>query len=239
MARYSLNLMKIILINMLLASLVVTVQAGGNMPPLKSADLQEEERVVEKLSRKQAPLHIRAIKRKRGEAFLGEKFTDREDWFHGLSFVMDNISGKTIVYIRGGFLFPRKTQLKNQAPPLYHSFRYGLPTFVPEGAGSNEQELVLKPGERITFTLSASDYDEITTNLRRLEYTHSIKVIKFNLEEIFFDDGTSWVAGTYFPRDRNERQPLSGVPQNYSVPTRSNFVELSYFGDPRGLFFAS
>jgi hypothetical protein len=236
MTRHSLTPVKIILINML-SLLVVTGQAGGYMLPLKSASLQEEERVVEKLSRYQAPLQIGTIKRKRGEAFLGKKFTDREDWFQGLSLVMENTSGKTIVYIRGGFLFPRQIQMKNQAPPLYHSFRYGLPPFIPEEGGSNAQQFVLKPGETITFTLSDSDYSDITASLRRLEYTHGIKMIKFNLEEIFFDDGTSWAAGTYFPRDRNERHPLSGIPQNYSAPTRSNFGELSYFGNLSGSFF--
>jgi hypothetical protein len=221
---------------MLLASLVVTGQAGGHIPPLKSASLQEEERIVEKLSRKQAPLKIGTIKRKRGEAVLGKKFTDQEDWFRGLSFVMENISGKTIVYVRGGFLFPRQTETKNQAPPLYHSFRYGLPPFTPEEVGSDAQQFVLKPGETITITLSDSDYNEINANLRRLEYTHSIKAIKFNLEEIFFDDGTSWAAGTYFPRGRSERQPPGGISQNYSAPTY-NFVELSNLGGLSWEFF--
>jgi hypothetical protein len=233
MSRYSLNLAKIILINMLLASLVATGRAGGYIPPLKTAFLQEEERVVEKLSRKQAPLHIGAIKRKRGEAPLGRKFTDQEDWFQGLSFVMENTSGRTIVYIRGGFLFPRQTQTKNQAPPLYHSFRYGLPPFAPKDASSDAQRFILKPGETMTFSLSDSDYNEITANLRRLEYTHSIKVIKINLEEVFFDDGASWAAGPYFPRDRNERQPLSGIPQDYSAPARVSFGEISSLGGLR------
>lgn len=238
MTRYSLNLVKIILISMLLASLVVTGRAGVYIPPLKSNSLQEEERVIEKLSpRFQAPLHIGVIKRRRGEISLGKKFTDREDWFQGLSVVMENTSGKTIVYIRGGFLFPRQIQMKNQAPPLYHSFSYGLPPFIPEEAGSNVKQFVLKPGETITVTLSASDYNEITAGLKRLEYTHGIKVIKFNLEEIFFDDGTSWAAGTYFHRDRNERQPLGGVPQNYSAPARMDFGELANFGELRWNFF--
>lgn len=202
MTRYSLNLVKIILINMPLSLPVLAGQADNYISPLKFASLQEEERVVEKLSRKQAPLKIGTIKRKRGEAFLGKKFTDREDWFQGLSFVMENTSGKTIVYIRGGFLFPRQIIMEKQSPPLYNSFHYGLSPFAPEEDGSDAPRLALKPGETITITLSDSDYNEITANLRRLEYTHSIKVIKFNLEEIFFDDGTSWAAGKYFPRDQ-------------------------------------
>jgi hypothetical protein len=186
---------------MLPSSLSVTGKAAGHIPHLKSASLQEEERVVEKLSRTPGPLRIGAVKRKRGEVVLGKKFTDREDWFQRLSFVMENTSGKTIVYIRGGLLFPRQAEMNKQDPPFYHSFSYGFPPVVPQGAGAHEQPIALKPGETITFTLPDSAFDEINTHLRRLEYTHSIKAIKLNLEEIFFDDGTSWAAGTYFPRE--------------------------------------
>lgn len=238
MTKYSLNPMNMVLTSMLLSSLVATGRAGSYTPHPRSAPLQEEERVFEKLSRRQeAPLQIGTIKRKRGETFLGKKFVDREDWFQGLSFVMENTSGKTIVYVRGGFLFPRQIEMKGQVPPLYHSFRYGLPPSLREGAGSDAQQLALKPGETMTFTLSESAYNEITANLRRLEYTHSIKLIKFNLEEIFFDDGTSWAAGAYFPRDQGERRPLGGILENYSAPTRSNFVEISHFGELRGFFW--
>lgn len=215
---------------------VANGRAGGHIP-LKSALLQEEERVVEKLSRKRAPLKIGTIKRKRGEALLGKTFTDREDWFQGLSLVLKNISGKNIVYIRGGFLFPRQTVMEKQAPPLYSSFHYGLPPFAPEETSPNAQRLVLKPGETITINLSDLDYNEITANLRRLEYTHSIKVIKFNLDEIFFDDGTSWAAGKYFPSGLNQKQPLSGILQHYLAPIRGNFGELSNFGDSGSFFW--
>jgi len=187
------------------------------------------------LSRNQAPLKIGTMKRKRGEIVLGKKFTDREDWFQGLSVVMENVSGKTIVYVRGGFLFPRRVVMKDQAPPLYHSCRFGLPPFIPEGADP-AQQFILKPGETITFTLTDSEYSKITANLIRLEYAHSINVLKFNLEEIFFDDGTSWAAGKYFTRDREERPPLSGLPLNYLAPARSSFGELSHVGDLKSFF---
>lgn len=235
MSRYSLTPMKVVLITLLLASFVVAGRAGGYTPALKTAPAQDEERVVEKLSHNNAPLKIRTMKRKNGEIALGKKFTDKEDWFRGLSFVIENVSGKNIVYVRGGFLFPRQVVVKGQAPPLYHSFHFGLPPFVPEEA-SSAQQLILKPGETITFTLPESEYSEITANLKRLEYAHSINVIKFNLEEIFFDDGTSWAAGTYFPRDREERQPLSAAPLNYLAPARYNFGELSCYGDLKVFF---
>ena len=158
-----------------------------------------EERTVEKLSRKPAPLRVKAIKTKRAEFLLGQKVVDGDDWFQGLSIVLENSSGKTIIYIGAGFLFPRRSVEVGKAPPLYKSLSYGLHPNAPDEAAQSLQPLALKPGERITVALSDSDYYEVTTNLRRLEYAQSIKAIKFNLQEVYFDDGTGWAAGTWLP----------------------------------------
>ncbi len=209
MTKVSLSLVMVTFICLPPSTSEVIGQAGSRVRPLKIAASQEE-RVVEKLSRKQAPLMIKAVKRKKGEVFLGKKFTDGEDWFQGLSIVVENISGKTITYVSGGLLFPRQNEVDQKAPPLYKSFHYGVPPFAPGKAAPGVRPLVLKPGEKIVITLSDSDYYEVIANLRRLEYARSIKAIKFNLEEIYFDDGSSWAAGKYFPHNPNN--PDSSTP---------------------------
>ena len=183
--------------------------------------IKDEERVVEKLSRKPAPLKVKVIKTKKGEFLLGKKFVDNEDWFQGLSVVLENISDKNIIYVGAGFLFPRQDSEIGNAPPLYKSVSYGQHPNAPSGAFSKVQPLVLKPKEAITITLSDLALSEIKNGLKLLSYAHSIKTIKFNLEEIYFDDGTGWAAGTWFRRngDRpvSEQQPLSGLPKNRST----------------------
>lgn len=229
MTKFSLHLVMMTFICLLLSVSEVTGQASSLVLSLKTASSQEEERVVEKLSRKHAPLKIRIIKRKKGEVLLDKKFNDGEDWFQGLSIVVENISGKNITYISGGFLFPKQNEVDKKAPPLYKSFHYGIPPFASGEAALNVQPLGLKPGDKIAITLSDSDYHEVRANLRRLEYVRSIKAIKFNLEEIYFDDGSSWAAGKYFRLDPNssdsstpERQPPNEIPGNTLTSSRGS-----------------
>lgn len=157
-----------------------------------------EERVVERLSRNLAPLEIKLVKTRKGDFLVGQKFTDEGDWFQGLSIVLENISSKTITFIDAGFLFPRESDEVGKAPPLYKNLFYGRHPSAPAETNLKIQPLVLKPGEKITVTLSDLDYSEVKSSLRLLDYSHSVKTIKFNLSEIYFEDGTGWAAGTWF-----------------------------------------
>lgn len=167
--------------------------------PLTAA-AQEAERVVEKTSRKPTPLKVKVIKTKKGEVPLGKKFVDSdEDWFNGLSIVLENVSGKTVTYVGVGFLFPRQAGDAGKAPPLYKSLSYGHHPSAPSEATVGVRPLSLKPSQRITVKVSESDYFEIRNNLTRLEYAYNIRTIKFNLQEVYFNDGSGWVSGTWLP----------------------------------------
>jgi hypothetical protein len=167
--------------------------------PLKAA-AQEAERVVEKTSRRPTPLKVKVVKTKKGEVALGKKFVDSdEDWFKGLSIVLENVSGKTVTYVGAGFLFPRQDGDAEEVPPLYRDLRYGVHPEAPEAVAVRTQPLTLKPGEEIVVTLPAPEYFEVREDLSRLEYPRSIKAIKFHLVEVYFDDGSGWVVGTWLP----------------------------------------
>lgn len=186
------------------------------------AAAQESERVVEKTSRKPTPLKVKVIKTKKAEVSLGKKFVDGdEDWFKVLSIVLENISGKTVTYVGVGFLFPRQVEDVGKAPPLYKSLFYGHHPNAPSEVTAKVQPLSLKPGETITVKVSEPDYFEIRNNLARLQYADNIKTIKFNLQEVYFDDGSGWVAGTWLPHAQNrpisyfrEPQPATALPGN-------------------------
>jgi hypothetical protein len=208
----------IVIAGMALSTSTFSKQSLNFPPILRIVSSQEKERSVEKLWRKLAPLKIRTVKTKKGEVLLGKKFVDNDDWFQGLSVVLENISGKTITYIEAGFLFPRQVGDAGKAPPLYKSLRYGLHPDDSEASAINNQPLALKHGEKIAVTLFDPDYLEIMDDLTQLEYAYSIKTVKFNIQEVYFEDGTSWVAGTWFPRNANklrrpiqEQKPLSNV----------------------------
>ncbi|HYY56348.1 MAG TPA: hypothetical protein VE842_03395 [Pyrinomonadaceae bacterium] len=182
--------------------------------PVAVSAVQEQDRVVSKMWRKPAPLKIKIIKTRRGEFQPDQKFIDGDDWFKGLSIVLENVSSKTMTYVGVGFLLPRDTQVLGKTPPLYHTLSYGHHPKAPEAALLNVPPLALRPGESITIALSDSDYSEITNNWRQLEHSRSIKDIRLHLYEIFFNDNTGWRVGHWIlnSSDIQERQPDSQSP---------------------------
>ncbi|HEX8136301.1 MAG TPA: hypothetical protein VF544_01800 [Pyrinomonadaceae bacterium] len=178
---------------------------------------QAQERVVSKMWRKPAPLKLRVIKTRKGEVKLDQKFADDgDDWFKSLSIVMENVSGKTIIYVGVGLLFPRDAQVLGKTPPLYHTLMYGHHPKAPAAALLNRPPLALKPGDTITLSFSDFDYSYITNNWRQLEPNRSITDIRLHLYELYFDDGGAWHVGHWYPNssDIKERQPDSESPES-------------------------
>lgn len=216
--------------------LITLLPASGIAQPVQGQITNSKERTVENLRRKPTPFKVKKIKTKKGEFLLGQKRIDADDWFNGLSVVLENISGKTVIYIGAGFLFPRQRGEVGKAPPLYKSLSYGHHPSAPGGAVLTIQPLALKPGESFTVTLSAVDYDEVTAMLNQLEYAQSVKLIKFNLEEVYFSDGTGWAAGTWldhYRKDRNspipEQQLINTLPGRRSTLLSSSLINPSIF----------
>jgi hypothetical protein len=190
--------------NTTLISSILLLSISGIARQPQEQTIKGEERVVEKLSRKLAPLNVKVIKTKRGKVSLGRKFVDDdEDWFRGLSVVLENTSGKTITYVDVGFLFPKEEGGTGKTLPLYESLSYGHHPEAPSEAVLNMQPLALRSGEKITATLADSKYSEVRDSLTQLGYNQSIKTMKFNLQEVYFEDGSGWSSGTYFPQPRN------------------------------------
>jgi len=197
--------------------------------PLQTA-AQEAERVVEKTSRRPTPLKVKLVKTKKGEVALGKKFfDDDEDWFKGLSIVLENVSGKTVTYVGIGFLFPREDRDVEEAAPLYRDLHYGVHPEAPGSVAARTQPLLLRPGEKLTVTLLDPDYLEVREALSRLEYPHSIKAIKIHLEELHFADGSSWVVGTWFPPGANKtRSALREPPPFGNLTKQVSFLNCDF-----------
>ena len=226
------SLSTILLLMMLLPAFGIAKQA-------QAQTTNSKERIVENLRRRPTPFKVKNIKTKKGEFLVGQKLVDEDDWFNGLSVVLENISGKTVIYIGAGFLFPRQKGEVGKAPPLYKSLSYGHHPSAPGEAVVNTQPLALKPGERFTVTLSASDYDEVKTILKRLEYAQSIKSIKFNLMEVYFNDGTGWEGGTWldhYPTERSSiirgQQPINGAMRIFPALLSKSLIKPVLFSTP-------
>jgi hypothetical protein len=212
----------------------------AQQPPEQSN--QDEERVIEKLWRKPAPLEVMQIKTGSGNFALGQKFAGDDTWFQAISVVLENTSKKGIIYVGAGFLFPRPQGEAEKGPPFYQQVSYGRHPHAPIEGNLRIQPLSLKPDERITISLadSSTSSGKIKAALRQLKYAQSIKLIKLNLEEIYFDDGSAWVAGTWFQSvpehiddSLPEQQLLRGKEQTKpSLPLSFSVVNFGLFPHP-------
>jgi hypothetical protein len=172
------------------------------LPSIKTAPQQSTDRVVTKLSRKELPVKVKTLKTKKGVEELEKQFDGEDDWFNGLTIKVENISGKTITYLAGGFLFPRLAKdVQADSPPRYHRFMYGRYPQAPSDSALSSQLISIKPGETLDISILQSEYDSIRQQLNDLGYPVSIREISINIEEIYFDDGTAWIVGSWYRRE--------------------------------------
>ena len=232
-------LISVFLKKVVVVALPLVLAFFGSAQQINGQIANGKERVVENLRRRPTPFKVKNIKTKKGEFLLGQKLVDGDDWFNGLSVVLENVSGKTVIYVGAGFLFPTQRGEVGKYPPLYKSLMYGHHPNAPEEATLNIKPLELKSGETFVITLSNADYDEVTANLKRLEYPQTIRAIKFNLMEVYFSDGTAWPGGTRsdrFSQDRNsnirKEQPISVTSERFPRFIGGSLINPAMFSSP-------
>jgi hypothetical protein len=184
---------------------------------------QDEERVLAKESHRNEPLRIKAIKGKKGAINVGEKFLDDDDWLKGLTFNVENISGKNIIYIELELDFPKAN---DDPPPLLFSIVYGSRPLL-DGTLAANAPPPIKPGEEIELSLSDSEHAPLRKLLEELGYPKSIKQAVFSVGNVIFDDLLMWSNGRLMRRDPNN--PRRWVPLNRLTKT-SPIPELDFIG---------
>jgi hypothetical protein len=198
---------------------------------------QDQERVLAKENNRNEPLRIKAVKGKRGAITPGRKFLDSDNWLKGLSFNLENISEKNIIYIELEMEFPKSD---NDPPPLIHPLTYGyrppLDSSIPADAPPP-----IKPGETIDLRLSDPEYARLQTELQTLKYPRSIKHAVFIIRFVVFDDGTMWDTGRLMRRDVNDPRrwvPLDRHNKTSSTP-KLNFIGAKYLSLGDGFLFST
>lgn len=186
-----------------LACVLVLIMTNAQLPV--AGITQAQDRTVTKFRNGKLlmPLEIRKIKTKKRVVKAGEVISDDDDWFDGLTLTIENTSGKTIIYIGGGFFFFKPRVRGIAEPPWYHTFTYGRHPSAPSTVRLTNLPLTIKAGETFDITIAHSDYISIKQRLEEFKHPPSVKDIKFNVEEIYYDDGTAWIVGDNYERDPN------------------------------------
>src|ERR1700750_126902 len=99
---------------------VALAMLASTLLTVNSMAQQDQERLLEKQVHQKEPLRIKAIQGKKGDVFVSKKYLDDDDWLKGLSFHLENISDKNIVFIQFEVEFPRSDDVL----PLVFGLQY-------------------------------------------------------------------------------------------------------------------
>jgi hypothetical protein len=169
---------------------------------LYATTAQEKERTITKEMWRTEPVKIKLIKVKGKPVGLKQKFSEEDDWLKGITINLENISKKTILYIRFEMLFPRPEGVKNseETPVYLHPLFYGEipPPGEPTPSDGRKQ---LRPGESVELALPENDHLLIKTTLERLGYPADLTTVMLAIGDVVFDDGTKWRGDFILHRD--------------------------------------
>jgi hypothetical protein len=184
-----------------------------------------EERFLLREKNQNEPLKIKAIKGKKGAITIGRLFLAEDDWLKSLSFNVENISGKNIIYMKLELEFPRSN---DNSPPLIYPIEYGVRPLL-DGSLVADAPPPIKPGETVDLRFSDAEYDNLQELLHKLGYPKSIKQAVFTIRYVIFDDLLMWDTGRLMRRDPDN--PRRWVPLNRLTKTnptpKLNFNRLS------------
>lgn len=158
---------------------------------------QDGEKVLTKSSFPDEPIQIVKVKNKKRDIPVGGKFKDDDaEWLRGLTITIRNDSGRDITHLSFAVLFPNSKNQASSDVSYTFDFMWGLSPFSKHYKESRRlrPERVIKRNDKFDLTLSDEQYEHIQKVLSSLGYP-SAREIEIWINEVGFDDGTSWRAG--------------------------------------------
>lgn len=139
-----------------------------------------------------------------------ENFRENSDWLSRTSFQIENVSGKSIVYLRINVWFPETT---TSGPVMIYPLTFGQ---RPGSKFQNTDSFLLTSGDTVDIPLSPK-YSDISRFVGHRHLIGTIHKIQFQVSFIVFDDGTAWSVGTFMlqdPNDPNRYIPILPSPED-------------------------
>ncbi|HKC62075.1 MAG TPA: hypothetical protein VKB86_00450, partial [Pyrinomonadaceae bacterium] len=190
--------------------------ASTTLLAINSTAQQDQERLLEKQVHQKEPLRIKAIKGKKGDVLISKKFLDDDDWLKGLTFRLENISDKNIVFVQLEVEFPRT----DEVPPLVFPLQYGA-GLLPNDSSTANPVTPIRPGEDVVLTLSDASYEVLQHLWGDMKYPKSIKHAILDIEMVIFDDGIMWQGGRLMKRDPDNPRHWIGI-EHFNIGATSD-----------------
>jgi hypothetical protein len=144
-----------------------------------------------------------------------EEFEADADWLGNLTFSLKNKSEKTITFVLVDLTFP-ETASATGSPVALHQIMLGL---WPDSKAVRTP-IRFGPGETTEVRL-ADQYEEIKS-LLTLTASSIARVTRIvvRLQEVMFEDGTLWSAGTSYKRNPDSNAPQKWIKVEEQLVTR-------------------
>lgn len=169
---------------------------------------QDKKRLVTKNNViKNEPIEIADIKIKDKKIALGEGFEGDEEWLKNIDFTVKNRWDKAITYLVLNIDFP---ETKATGSIMMHSLYLGRRSDVK--ATLANPPLRLEPNESMKVSL-APHYEEIKEFIEtRQPPVGNIHEIKVWLDQVTFEDETTYSGGNLFKRNPDSDSPRKWIP---------------------------
>lgn len=125
---------------------------------------------------------------------FGERFEGGEDWLYDISFKVESVSKKPIVFLQVNVNFPETRATGNL---MSYTMYVGE---MPGRKYKGSKPLLLNPGESVNVDLE-SEKSKLDRFIGERQPIDLISEVELEIGFIAFEDGTAWSSGNFFRRD--------------------------------------
>lgn len=125
---------------------------------------------------------------------LNSKVIGSDDWLKNLSFDLQNISNKSILYVSLRLLFPQTTAT---GPILAYPIRFGERPRFPNQA---QKQALLAPNEKAEIRINDDAYTKLKNFVETRTSIANISDVQIDVDFVVFDDDTTWATGAFMHR---------------------------------------
>lgn len=168
---------------------------SGIVNSVTNVKAQSGKKVIKLADTVNAQLKFTEPKLRQQERSFGENFDAHPNWIKDLSFKLENISEKPIVFLQININFP-ETRLTGNL--MSYTMTFGQRPNSKFKQLNKQMELM--PGEVLEVSLD-KERDKIHQFINERQPMESIEKVELEIGFIIFEDRTAWTAGTFLRQD--------------------------------------
>jgi hypothetical protein len=172
---------------------------------------QNEKKVIKLANTVKPQLKFTDVKVRQQDRKFDESFNAEAEWVKSLSFKLESISDKPIVYLEVNINFPETRATGNL---ISYPIRFGqLPNSTLKQLN---KPMLLKSGETLEVSLE-KEKDRIYKFVNSRQSIESIQKVELEIGFIVFEDKTAWAAGAFLRQDANNPSKYNPIENDSSI----------------------